>query len=63
MHSFFIAVSMVVLLLGCQTNTQNETCEALYDELVKSCQFEAPSYGSCMDGCAYNQAEGKKYDA
>lgn len=53
-----------LLFSACDKSAENEACEALCDELVKSCQFEAfPSYGSCMEGCAYNEAEGADIEA
>ena len=49
---------------GCDTQSENATCESLCDELVKTCEFEAfPSYSSCLDGCAYNEAEGADIEA
>ena len=48
-----------LLATACQSESENQTCEAMCDVLVKECQFEAfPSYGSCLEGCAFNEAEG-----
>ena len=63
MRTIFL-FSLGLLSVACQSEPENQTCEPLSDSLVKDRQFEAfPSYGSCMEGCAYNEAEGADVDA
>ena len=54
-----IFFSIGLFATACQSESENQTCEAMCDVLVKECQFEAfPSYGACLEGCAFNEAEG-----
>jgi hypothetical protein len=49
-----------MFVAGCDTSAaEDETCAAMCQELVETCEFAAyPSYESCMQGCAYARKEG-----
>jgi hypothetical protein len=47
------------LLIACAADERAETCEAICDELVMECAYEAyPTYESCLQGCAYREEQG-----
>lgn len=51
----------LTLLLGCARSEVNATCEAICDELVYNCEYDAyPTRDSCVQGCLYKTEQGAK---
>lgn len=54
-----IAAALVGLAACTPDGRAASNCEKLCRELVQNCEFAAyPEFGSCMEGCAYNETEG-----
>ncbi|MFZ5481458.1 MAG: hypothetical protein ACOZNI_32150 [Myxococcota bacterium] len=51
---------ILLLLLACPGDaSRDETCEAICDELVMTCAYEAyPTHDSCLQGCLYEEEQG-----
>ena len=48
-------------LSGCAQSEINETCDAICDELVFNCEYDAyPTKDSCVQGCLYKTEQGAK---
>jgi hypothetical protein len=55
----FAAALLAAALTGCTPTADLGICGDLCDEVYKNCEYNAyPSHQSCMEGCAYNEAEG-----
>lgn len=50
---------MLLLLLGCEEQAVETTCDTLCAHLVTECSFDAyPSMDSCVQGCAWQAEQG-----
>lgn len=57
-------ISLSLLFFACKPDAADGPCADLCANLVTHCGYEAfPDYDSCLQGCTYDEEQGKDVDA